>query len=778
MKKPARPKRRFVFFFLLLVLITIDVVLSRVKALGNDPVLDAIAYESGHDDIDGYTAASIKTHVAIVKSGYSGLSFSKAETETLTYAEIREMVFKAIELDKHFGTSIPELKYKIENVAGGNAWVSVMPNLNSYAGTRYAPGDQTDPRILWALLDYLADSTSANRISFLAGGSYGAYADENDIFNTRMFVSYFTTNRIPDSVWAGWNHQAPGLPDSMPLQAMVDSARARHPGKTIEWINTNYNEIMTGGVPYNELDSASRIGKTPEYYAVPAGLRNLSALTTSNALADAGKYNPTDAVLNCDVLVNVPVAKITGDVHVNCVMKNYIGSVSRGTYGSGGAYPMNRASSLDALDHGELVKTVINLFSFHPCDYTLVDGLGCMEGEGSHPWSNRTAFLQRNFVMAGADPVAMESMAAAGMNLNPNDIDMIRWACAKGYGVMDLRRIAVYGSSLADVRTDVLAAVGGNGVYQWTNFNTLHYLARACRRWLVNGPYSAASMATEFINEAAADARPGDSAGSVPWRPYYSPGDYVNLTSAVAGTTTNSVVYAFTQMFSDSARSGLLYAGGVRDLVVYINGVKAVVTAGILTYSNVKVVKPVTISAGDNRILVKVRRSGTEYGFSLAVVNDGALSPRSSYRPHSGAGGRWLGPDSAMTDDKKRAFFGGRTLFGTFYHLGQSDPIGVEEPLPGAVLSPAISLSGPNPFRAGSRITFVLPGNSPDARLEVFSAAGEKVRTLYDGRADKGGCAVVWDGRNSMGRSAGSGVYFLRLTSRGSVLTKRMAVLR
>jgi hypothetical protein len=531
-------------------------------------------------------------------------------------------------------------------------------------------------------------------------------------------------------------------------------------------------------VPYNELDSASRAGKLPEYYPVPEGLRGLSALTTSNALADAGRYNPTDAVLNCDILVNVPVAKITGDVHVNCVMKNYIGSVSRGTYGSGGAYPMNRASSLDALDHGELVKTVINLFSFHPCDYTLVDGLGCMEGEGSHPWSYRTAFIQRNFVMAGADPVAVEALAAAGMRLNPNDIDMIRWAYAKGYGTMDLRRIAVYGSSLADVQTDVLAAVGGNGVHQWTNFNTLHYLARGCRRWLVNGPYSSASMAAEFINEAAADARPGDSAGALPWTTYYSPGNYVNLASAVPGTTTNSVIYAFTQMYSDSARSGLLYAGGVRDLRVYINGIKVADTAGILSYSDVNVIKPVTLSAGDNRILVKVRRSGTEYGFSLAVVNDGALSPRSSYTPQIGAGGRWLGPDSTMTDAKKRAFFGGRTLFGTFYHLGQSDPIGVEEPLPGAVRSPALTLSGPNPFQAGSRITFVLPENSPDARLEVFNAAGEKVRTLYNGRAEKGGCAVVWDGRNNLGRSAGSGVYFLRLASRGSVLTKRMVVLR
>jgi len=43
--------------------------------------------------------------------------------------------------------------------------------------------------------------------------------------------------------------------------------------------------------------------------------------------------------------------------------------------------------------------------------------------------------------------------------------------------------------------------------------------------------------------------------------------------------------------------------------------------------------------------------------------------------------------------------------------------------------------------------------------------AGQKVRTLVNGKQDAAYYNVVWDGRNNAGESVGSGLYFYRLIS-------------
>lgn len=757
---------------LFFLLITIDVVTSRSASLGADPNLDSLMTESGNPDVDGYTAASVATHVAIVRSDYQGLSFSKSDTAALSNAEVREMVHKAITLDRHWLTTTPELKYLIQQ-KGANCRVTVMPNLNAVPGERYMPGDGTDPRIIWAVIDYLADSTPAARISLLAGGSYAPnHVAETDIFNLTEFTNkYGTVNR--------WNSQYPDLPDDFSLKKITDAAQARNPGKIVECINTNYNEIMAGGLPYNEMNPATRDAALPEYYTVPQnGPFGIGPLSTANTEADNGKYNPTDAVKNCDIFVNLPAMKTTGQVVVNNLFKNYIGSMSRGVYGYSlaGDYPRDRSRSLNSLDHGYTDKTVVNQFSFKPTDYCISDATSSLEGPGSHPWSNRTGWLRRNFILAGHDPVAVEAVAAASMNFHPNDIDMLRWAAAKGYGIMDLRQIGIFGTPLEAVRTDFMAPMG-EGAYNFPGFRDYHYLDRTCRRWLLNGPYTAADNKTEHIAETAADPRPGDSANGLPWVKRTLASNTADLVQLVPGTTTNSVVYAFTQLFSEWPYQGLIYAGGVRDMRIWVNGELLADTANILTFSNINIVKPVTLKRGDNRILVKVRRSGTSFRFSLAVVNDGALSPRNTYAPH-GAQGLSVAAPRDMIFDMKRSLFGGRGLPGTFYHLGQSDPIAVElATLPaGSALS--LSQNLPNPFTASTRIAFRVPSDRSVVSLTIHDAAGRTVRTLQSGSLSRGAFVHEWNGRNDRGRMLSAGVYFCRLSSGHETLTRRMVFLR
>ena len=83
----------------------------------------------------------------------------------------------------------------------------------------------------------------------------------------------------------------------------------------------------------------------------------------------------------------------------------------------------------------------------------------------------------------------------------------------------------------------------------------------------------------------------------------------------------------------------------------------------------------------------------------------------------------------------------------------------------------------PNPFNPTTTITFYMPAGG-SARLEVYNVLGRLVSTPFNGQAVAGENSVVWDGRDSGGQSAASGVYFYRLTADNYTETKKMMLLK
>lgn len=83
----------------------------------------------------------------------------------------------------------------------------------------------------------------------------------------------------------------------------------------------------------------------------------------------------------------------------------------------------------------------------------------------------------------------------------------------------------------------------------------------------------------------------------------------------------------------------------------------------------------------------------------------------------------------------------------------------------------------PNPFNPHTVIRYELPA---DARvsLRIYTVTGQLVRTLVNGRQERGRRTVVWDGRDEQGTPVASGVYYYALTAGKYHVTKTMTVLR
>jgi hypothetical protein len=83
----------------------------------------------------------------------------------------------------------------------------------------------------------------------------------------------------------------------------------------------------------------------------------------------------------------------------------------------------------------------------------------------------------------------------------------------------------------------------------------------------------------------------------------------------------------------------------------------------------------------------------------------------------------------------------------------------------------------PNPFNASTRVCFRLSDPGP-VTVEVFNAAGQRVRQLAGGWYPAGVHDLCWDGRDGAGRPAASGIYLCSLASGRRRQTVKMMLVR
>jgi hypothetical protein len=92
-------------------------------------------------------------------------------------------------------------------------------------------------------------------------------------------------------------------------------------------------------------------------------------------------------------------------------------------------------------------------------------------------------------------------------------------------------------------------------------------------------------------------------------------------------------------------------------------------------------------------------------------------------------------------------------------------------------VSLALLQNMPNPFNPATIIPYSIPGTMRIS-LVIYSAHGQKIKTLAEGEVPPGNYLAVWNGRDNSGVPVASGIYFYTLATDRSRLTKRLILLR
>ncbi|MCC6859188.1 MAG: DUF362 domain-containing protein [Bryobacterales bacterium] len=356
-------------------------------------------------------APSGKSRVGFVHSTHSKLVKPAPPEDLLSYEQVREMVWRAIEYGKPKAGS---LEAKIRP----GSWVVIKPNyvfLRPQGG--YRTGDVTDLRVTRAVLEYVARKAKAGRITIAEGGSYRTMTDtakDNVVTQNGRHVNAYLFDWGPD--------EFPGTGGS--IGDMLKEFGGQFPRTRFDYADLSYDAVR---------DASGKLQRIE----VPRTKRGVGAF------GERPDYYVTNTITKCDFLISVPVMKVHEQCGVTACFKNYVGTAPREAYANPGQFHnanLHRDHSLD----GRIDSFIVDLAAFHPPDYNVIDGLrGLQYTEHNNRRPDQT--VQTNVILAGEDTVANDAVVAKLIGFNPWDIEFLHMASQRDLGQMDLGKIDVIG---------------------------------------------------------------------------------------------------------------------------------------------------------------------------------------------------------------------------------------------------------------------------------------------------------------------------------------------
>lgn len=118
-------------------------------------------------------------------------------------------------------------------------------------------------------------------------------------------------------------------------------------------------------------------------------------------------------------------------------------------------------------------------------------------------------------------------------------------------------------------------------------------------------------------------------------------------------------------------------------------------------------------------------------------------------------------------------------IFGVYAQKINDATTALNEPNLNPIL-PSVSLKQnyPNPFNPETRIDFALQKNTDNLELSIYNLKGQKVKELYNGKAEKGTHSYIWDSKDENNLDVASGVYFYKLKTDSGTISRKMVLMK
>lgn len=183
----------------------------------------------------------------------------------------------------------------------------------------------------------------------------------------------------------------------------------------------------------------------------------------------------------------------------------------------------------------------------------------------------------------------------------------------------------------------------------------------------------------------------------------------------------------------------------------------------LVSYENIKGFHTLLVANGSIWSIQNFQRYSIDSASEKFIVGSGPW--------HYGGSGSTLrmSPDSGITSLSAKFSYTGNAYYGGDHATAKL--------LPGSriFLNPkefALYQNYPNPFNSATSIEFGLP-TAGYVSVKIYDILGRRIVTLFDGIKAEGNHKIVWSPQN-----LASGVYFYRIESPASTLTKKMVLLK
>jgi len=142
-------------------------------------------------------------------------------------------------------------------------------------------------------------------------------------------------------------------------------------------------------------------------------------------------------LLDSDVFINVPTLKTHGQCGITVAIKNMYGLI-----------PPEDRLYYHSINRVE--EAIVDLYQARKADLIIVDGTYTTFHIGPRPIKDFKETFKLDLTLAGFDPVAVDTVSARILGIDPSTLRFLKWAEESGLGTKNLDEIEIVGVPLKD----------------------------------------------------------------------------------------------------------------------------------------------------------------------------------------------------------------------------------------------------------------------------------------------------------------------------------------